>query len=167
MRNTMKKTEAVSGPAVELALQVHCDSATVPGEAQLHAWVSAALQGRRGDYEITLRIVDEPESQAANKKYRCQNRPTNVLSFPADLPAGVDHPLLGDLLICAPLLEREAAAQGKEPQVHWAHLVIHGVLHLLGHDHRQADEAAKMEALETAILASIGYPDPYEHTGEC
>ena len=153
------------GPGVELAVQVLCDLATVPGEKQLHAWVSAALQRRRGEHEITIRIVGEPESLAMNKKYRSQDRPTNVLSFPADLPGGVDHPLLGDLVICAPLLEREAAAQGKESQAHWAHLVIHGVLHLLGHDHRQADQAAKMEALETAILASIGYPDPYEHGG--
>ena len=153
------------GPGVELAVQVLCDSATVPGEKQLRAWVSAALQRRRGVHEITIRIVGEPESQAMNKKYRGQDRPTNVLSFPIDLPAGVDHPLLGDLLICAPLLEREAAAQGKESQAHWAHLVIHGVLHLLGHDHQQAGEAAEMEALETAILASIGYPDPYEHGG--
>ena len=74
--------------------------------------------------------------------------------------------MLGDLVICAPLLEREATAQGKESQAHWAHLVIHGVLHLLGHDHQQPDEADEMEALETAILASIGYPDPYEHSGE-
>ncbi len=156
----------MSGPGVELAVQVLCDSATIPGDEQLHAWVSAALQRRQGEHEITIRIVDESESQALNKKYRCRDRPTNVLSFPADLPPGVDHPLLGDLVICAPLLEREATAQGKEPQAHWAHLVIHGVLHLLGHDHQQPDEADEMEALETAILASIGYPDPYEHSGE-
>ena len=156
----------MSGPGVELAVQVLCDSATIPGDEQLHAWVSAALQRRQGEHEITNRIVDESESQAMNKKYRCRDRPTNVLSFPADLPPGVDHPLLGDLVICAPLLEREATAQGKESQAHWAHLVIHGVLHLLGHDHQQPDEADEMEALETAILASIGYPDPYEHSGE-
>lgn len=156
----------MSGPGVELAVQVLCDSATIPGDEQLHAWVSAALQRRQGEHEITIRIVDESESQAMNKKYRCRDRPTNVLSFPADLPPGVDHPLLGDLVICAPLLEREATAQGKESQAHWAHLVIHGVLHLLGHDHQQPDEADEMEALETAILASIGYPDPYEHSGE-
>lgn len=156
----------MSGPGVELAVQVLCDSATIPGDEQLHAWVSAALQRRQGEHEITIRIVDESESQAMNKKYRCRDQPTNVLSFPADLPPGVDHPLLGDLVICAPLLEREATAQGKESQAHWAHLVIHGVLHLLGHDHQQPDEADEMEALETAILASIGYPDPYEHSGE-
>ncbi|MCZ6500545.1 MAG: rRNA maturation RNase YbeY [Gammaproteobacteria bacterium] len=156
----------MSGPGVELAVQVLCDSATIPGDEQFHAWVSAALQRRQGEHEITIRIVDESESQAMNKKYRCRDRPTNVLSFPADLPPGVDHPLLGDLVICAPLLEREATAQGKESQAHWAHLVIHGVLHLLGHDHQQPDEADEMEALETAILASIGYPDPYEHSGE-
>ncbi|MCZ6827097.1 MAG: rRNA maturation RNase YbeY [Gammaproteobacteria bacterium] len=155
----------MSGPGVELAVQVLCDSATIPGDEQFHAWVSAALQRRQGEHEITIRIVDESESQAMNKKYRCRDRPTNVLSFPADLPPGVDHPLLGDLVICAPLLEREATAQGKESQAHWAHLVIHGVLHLLGHDHQQPDEADEMEALETAILASIGYPDPYEHSG--
>ena len=165
MRNTTKKTEAVFRPGVELAVQVLCDSASVPGEKLLHTWVSAALQRRQGEHEITIRIVSESESQAMNKKYRCQDRPTNVLSFPADLPAGVDHPLLGDLVICAPVLEREAVAQGKDSQAHWAHLVIHGVLHLLGHDHQQADDADKMEALETAILDSIGYPDPYAHAG--
>ena len=157
----------MSGPGVELAVQVLCDSATVPGERQLHAWVSAALQRRHGEHEITIRIVNESESQAMNKKYRGQDRPTNVLSFPADLPAGVDHPLLGDLVICAPVLEREAEVQGKDSQAHCAHLIVHGALHLLGHNHQHPDAADKMEALETAILASIGYPDPYAHTGEC
>ncbi|MCZ6560868.1 MAG: rRNA maturation RNase YbeY [Gammaproteobacteria bacterium] len=133
----------------------------MPGEKRLRAWVIAALQQQEVDREITIRIVNQPESQSLNAQYRDQDKPTNVLSFPADLPAGVDHPWLGDLVICAPLVECEATEQGKEVQEHWAHLVIHGVLHLLGHDHQQADEAKAMEALETTILASLGYPDPY------
>jgi len=151
----------VNGPGVELAVQILSDSATVPGEERLRAWVIAALQQQEVDREITIRIVNQPESQSLNAQYRDQDKPTNVLSFPADLPAGVDHPWLGDLVICAPLVECEATEQGKEVQEHWAHLVIHGVLHLLGHDHQQADEAKAMEALETTILASLGYPNPY------
>lgn len=151
----------MNGPGVELAVQILSDSATVPGEERLRAWVIAALQQQEVDREITIRIVNQPESQSLNAQYRDQDKPTNVLSFPADLPAGVDHPWLGDLVICAPLVECEATEQGKEVQEHWAHLVIHGVLHLLGHDHQQADEAKAMEALETTILASLGYPDPY------
>ncbi len=151
----------MNGPGVELAVQILSDSATVPGEERLRAWVIAALQQQEVDREITIRIVNQPESQSLNAQYRDQDKPTNVLSFPADLPAGVDHPWLGDLVICAPLVECEATEQGKEVQEHWAHLVIHGVLHLLGHDHQQADEAKAMEALETTILASLGYPNPY------
>lgn len=151
----------MTGSGLELAIQMLSDSATVPSEEQLHAWVIAALQHQEVDREITIRIVNQPESQSLNEQYRGQDKPTNVLSFPADLPTGVDHPWLGDLVICAPLIECEATEQGKEIQDHWAHLVIHGVLHLLGHDHQQADEAKEMEALETNILASLGYPDPY------
>jgi probable rRNA maturation factor len=134
----------VTGPGVELAVQVLSDSATVPDEEQLHAWVVAALQQQEVDREITIRIVNQPESQSLNAQYRGQDKPTNVLSFPADLPT----------------------EQGKEVQEHWAHLVIHGVLHLLGHAHQQADEAKEMEALETAILALLGYPDPYAYADE-
>jgi len=151
----------VTGPGLELAIQLLSDSKTVPGEEQLHAWVVAALQQQEVDREITIRIVNQLESQSLNAQYSGQDKPTNVLSFPADLPTGVDHPWLGDLVICAPLVECEATEQGKEIRDHWAHLVIHGVLHLLGHDHQQADEATKMEALETSILASLGYPNPY------
>ena len=106
----------MTGPGVELAVQVLSDSATVPGEEQLHAWVIAALQQQEVDREITIRVVNQPESQSLNAQYRGQDKPTNVLSFPADLPGGVNHPWLGDLVICAPLVECEATEQGKEIQ---------------------------------------------------
>ena len=149
---------------LEIAIQIQCPSVSVPGERDFHGWVAAALQEKHCAREITIRVVDEAESRTLNKRYRGRDAPTNVLSFPADLPAAVDHPLLGDLVICAPLLESEAREQGKDLQAHWAHLVVHGVLHLLGHDHQQTGEAEIMEAREVEILASLGFPGPVEQT---
>ncbi len=134
---------------------------STPEPAQFEQWAQAALDGRRDDWELTIRLVDEAESQQLNRDYRQADRPTNVLSFPVDLPPGIDLPLLGDLVICAPVVAREAAEQGKPEQAHWAHLTIHGVLHLLGYDHMNNDEAEVMEAEERVILARLGYPDPY------
>jgi probable rRNA maturation factor len=110
---------------------------------------------------LTLRLVDRDESRALNLRYRGQDKPTNVLSFPAGLPCGLDLPLLGDIVICAPLVGEEAEKQHKSLQSHWAHLVIHGVLHLLGHDHQDEKEAVDMEAIEVDLLASLGFSDPY------
>lgn len=114
--------------------------------------------------EITLRVVDTLESQSLNHHYRGKDKPTNVLSFPFTNPAPISLPLLGDLVICQAVVAQEAQEQGKTTQAHWAHLVVHGILHLLGYDHSDDTDAQIMEALECKILAKLGYPDPYQHT---
>nr|WP_063572674.1 rRNA maturation RNase YbeY [Luteibacter rhizovicinus] len=135
----------------------------VPASASFRRWIEAALKGarRRKASELSIRIVDIEEGQALNLQYRGRDYATNVLSFPVELPPGVDLPLIGDLVICAPVVAREAAEQGKKPADHWAHLTIHGTLHLLGYDHIDEAEAEAMEALETRILAGLGIADPY------
>jgi probable rRNA maturation factor len=137
--------------------------AGLPAPASFRRWVGAALRGakRRKRTELAIRIVDADEGRALNRDYRGRDYATNVLSFPAELPPGVDLPLIGDLAICAPVVSREAAEQGKKPRDHWAHLTVHGVLHLLGHDHIVEAEAEAMEALERRILAGLGIADPY------
>lgn len=112
-------------------------------------------------WEAALRIVDEAEMQQLNAQYRARNTPTNVLSFPADLPADVTLDLLGDIVICAPVVEKEATNQGKPLAAHWDHMLVHGVLHLLGFDHESDAEATHMESLETQALATLGWPCPY------
>jgi probable rRNA maturation factor len=136
----------------------------VPASASFRRWVEAALKGarRRKAAEVSIRIVDAEEGQALNLQYRGRDYATNVLSFPVELPPGVNLPLIGDLVICAPVVAREAAEQGKKPADHWAHLTVHGILHLLGYDHIDDGEADAMEALETRILAGLGIANPYE-----
>ena len=138
--------------------------AASPGDAPLRRAAEQALAvaavGER-DWELSLRLVDCAEMQDLNQRYRDRDRPTNVLSFPAQLPADVDVPLLGDVVICAPLVQREAAQQHKPPAAHWGHLLIHGVLHLLGFDHERCADARRMEAMERQALAALGWPDPY------
>ncbi|MDY0006155.1 MAG: rRNA maturation RNase YbeY [Spongiibacteraceae bacterium] len=134
----------------------------LPATTALETWVRAALDGHREDAELGLRIVDEPESRALNARYRGQDKPTNVLSFPADLPADLDLPLLGDLVICAPVVSREAREQHKPLAHHWAHMVVHGILHLLGYDHIDDADAEQMERLEISILRGLDIPDPYQ-----
>ncbi|MRH78582.1 rRNA maturation RNase YbeY [Spiribacter sp. C176] len=133
-----------------------------PSDADFEEWVAAALESAPVAHELVVRLVDEAESQALNDQYRGQDRPTNVLSFPTDLPPDIDLSLLGDIVICAPVVEREAIEQKKAPKAHWAHLTIHGVLHLLGYDHQDDQEAKRMETIECAILSSLGYANPYE-----
>ena len=133
----------------------------VPGEEQLQTWAQLAWQGDEPS-EVTVRIVDEPESQALNHQYRGKDKPTNVLSFPFEAPPGITVPLAGDLVICAPVVEREAQEQGKASEAHWAHMVIHGMLHLQGYDHIQDDDAEVMEALEIQLLAQLDIGNPYE-----
>ncbi len=146
-------------------LQVDVQSATAepaPDEEDLRGWINAALSGRRdADTEITVRLVDVDEMTALNQDYRGKHGPTNVLSFTSDLPAELDLPLLGDIVICVPVVRAEAEQQGKPLRAHWAHMTIHGTLHLLGYDHIADGEARIMEALETEILASLNFPCPY------
>lgn len=149
---------------LQLDLQLVSASSDVPAQDDFSRWVGAALEGRRGEAELAVRIVDEDEGRTLNREYRGKDYATNVLSFPAELPEDLGLQLLGDLVICAPVVAREAAEQGKPPLAHWAHLTIHGCLHLLGFDHQQELEAEAMEALETEILARLGYPDPYQES---
>lgn len=149
--------------SLELDVQIALDMPGLPAEAELRRWAEAALAGAgyRREAEITVRIVNEAESAVLNERYRRKQGPTNVLSFPFEAPSEVESALLGDIVICAPVVLREAVQQGKTPAAHWAHLVAHGVLHLLGYDHDE-EQAEVMESLETQILAGLGYPDPYE-----
>ena len=133
----------------------------VPAPASFRRWAEAACRGRIKRADIAIRVVDEREGRSLNHHYRGKDYATNVLSFPAELPEGVPLPLLGDLVICAPVVAREAAEQGKPLNGHYAHLTVHGVLHLLGLDHEDVREAEAMEAIERAILADLGHADPY------
>ncbi|MCC7219763.1 MAG: rRNA maturation RNase YbeY [Candidatus Contendobacter sp.] len=148
--------------ALELDLQIALEMPGLPAATDFQRWAEAALTGANDqrDAEITVRIVNEVESTALNETYRHKQGPTNVLSFPFEAPPEVESSLLGDIVICAPVVLREAVSQGKSPAAHWAHLVIHGVLHLLGYDHDEL-QADAMESLEIRILAGLGYPDPY------
>jgi probable rRNA maturation factor len=133
----------------------------LPAPISFKRWAEAACQGRIKRADIAVRVVDEAEGRRLNHHYRGKDYATNVLSFPAELPEGVTLPILGDLVICAPVVAHEAAEQGKTLTAHYAHLTIHGVLHLLGLDHENNLEADAMEAIERSILADFGYADPY------
>lgn len=133
----------------------------LPSPTQLNQWATAAVQPESDNVEMTVRIVDEAESHDLNLTYRSKDRPTNVLSFPFECPDEVEIPLLGDLVICRQVVEREAAEQDKPLMAHWAHMVVHGCLHLLGYDHIEDDEAEEMESLETQIMQGLGFADPY------
>lgn len=149
---------------MNLQIDIQCESAEpVPDEDDIRRWVQTALNGLRSeDTEISLRLVDEPEMSGLNHNWRGKNGPTNVLSFPSDLPPELDLPLLGDIVVCVPVVRREAAEQNKALEAHWAHMLVHGTLHLLGYDHIQEDEAEIMEACESSILATLNYPCPYQ-----
>jgi probable rRNA maturation factor len=135
----------------------------LPAARSFRAWIELALRGggRRRASEINVLVTDAATGRGLNREFRGKDYATNVLSFPVELPPGVRSPLLGDLAICAPVVAREAKEQGKALRDHYAHMVIHGTLHLLGYDHIGESEAEKMEALETRLLASIGIGDPY------
>lgn len=133
----------------------------LPTLEQIEQWATAAVQPESDDVEMTVRIVDEAESQALNRTYRAKDRPTNVLSFPFECPTEVSLPLLGDLVICRQVVEYEAAEQEKPLMAHWAHMVVHGSLHLLGYDHIDDTEAEEMESLEAKIMQGLGFVDPY------
>ncbi|TDG12571.1 rRNA maturation RNase YbeY [Seongchinamella unica] len=149
---------------MNLHLDIQCASAEpVPDEDDIRRWVLAALAGRRrSDTEVSLRLVDIAEMTTLNESYRHKTGPTNVLSFPSDLPPELELPLLGDIVICAPVVREEARQQAKALEAHWAHMTVHGTLHLLGYDHIEEAEAEAMEALETDILTALNYPCPYQ-----
>ncbi|MFT4196616.1 MAG: rRNA maturation RNase YbeY [Pseudoxanthomonas sp.] len=154
------------GPVeLDVAVSYALPRAGLPAPASFRKWVAAALAGRIRRADLAIRLVDVKEGRALNHHYRGKDYATNVLSFPADLPAGlpkgVKLPLLGDLVICAPVVAHEAAQQGKPLAAHYAHLTVHGTLHLLGWDHEDEKEAEAMEQLEREILAALSIADPY------
>jgi probable rRNA maturation factor len=142
--------------------------AGLPAAVSFRKWVAAALDGRIRDADLAVRLVANKEGRALNRHYRGKDYATNVLSFPAEIaegvkmPKGVKMPLLGDLVLCAPVIAREAKEQKKPLIAHYAHLTVHGALHLLGWDHEDSREAECMEQLEREILAGLGLPDPYQ-----
>ncbi|TAN68089.1 MAG: rRNA maturation RNase YbeY [Methylobacter sp.] len=144
-----------------IEIQTVVESAGQPDQQQIQLWVDTALDGYEHDTEIVVRIVDEPESAELNEQYRHKQGPTNILSFPVDLPEGIELDLLGDLVICAPVLEKEALEQNKLLMHHWAHIIVHGVLHLLGYDHVDETQAELMENKEIAILNKLNINNPY------
>ncbi|WP_028838935.1 MULTISPECIES: rRNA maturation RNase YbeY [Thermomonas] len=150
---------------LDVAVGYAAPRAGVPAAVSFRKWVAAALEGRIREADLAIRIVDEKEGRALNHHYRGKDYATNVLSFPAELPEGLPKgvrlPLLGDLVLCAPVVAREAQEQRKPLGAHYAHLTVHGCLHLLGWDHEDAQEAEAMEQLEREILAGLGLPDPY------
>ncbi|OED45004.1 rRNA maturation RNase YbeY [Endozoicomonas sp. (ex Bugula neritina AB1)] len=147
---------------IHIDIQINSNSSQLPDKAAMKRWVAAAVSQYRDEAEVSLLIVDTEEGAELNHQWRGKEDPTNVLSFPADLPAELQLPLLGDLIICAPVVEREAIEQVKTLESHWAHMIVHGTLHLLGYDHIDDNEAEQMESLETSIMKQLGYPDPYE-----
>ena len=147
--------------SIVVDVQYAAEQRGLPDQAQITHWVEAALAGQRTEAELTVRIVDEEEGRELNEHWRGGSGATNVLSFPAGDEQTVVPELLGDIVICAPLVSREAAGQGKTEEAHWAHLVIHGVLHLLGFDHVTEHDAAVMESLEIEKLNRLGYGNPY------
>jgi len=148
-------------------LQIACEQKDfeLPSEVQFQLWVDTALaavsQDSQQEFELTIRLVNSKESQQLNAQYRGKDKPTNVLSFPFEVPEGVELNLLGDLIICIEVMKQEAHEQNKTLFDHWAHLVIHGCLHLVGFDHISDSEADEMESIEIAILAKLGIVNPY------
>ena len=137
----------------------------MPTANEVQSWIEAVLADQNPTIdphsELTVRVVDEAEGALLNEKYRGYAGATNVLSFPFEPLEGVPVRLLGDIVICAPVVKREARQQGKETRAHWAHMVVHGTLHLLGYDHKNQKETKEMEQLETKILERLGFEDPY------
>jgi len=150
----------------QIEIQAVFESAGQPDQQQIQLWVDTALDDYEQDTEIVVRIVDEQESAELNEQYRHKSGPTNILSFPVDVPEGIELDLLGDLVICAPVVEKEALEQDKLLAHHWAHIIVHGVLHLLGYDHIDDDEAELMENKEIAILNKLQINNPYTEVND-
>ena len=144
-----------------LDLQRIMESANTPTDAEFQSWVNAALAHTKSPFELTIRLVDNDEIQQLNLQYRHKDKPTNVLSFPFEVPEGIELNLLGDIIIAINVVEQEAIEQKKSLKDHWAHMVIHGCLHLLGYDHINDDEAEEMESLEINILKGLSITNPY------
>ena len=147
--------------SLHLETQFAVEFSGAPSEADFRIWAEAVLADRRESAELLIRIVDAVEMTDLNQRYRKQTGPTNVLSFPFQAPEPLAGDLLGDLVICAPVVRQEAVDQGKPERAHWAHMTVHGILHLLGYDHQEAREAEVMERLETHVLSRLGFPAPY------
>ncbi|MCF6354297.1 MAG: rRNA maturation RNase YbeY [Candidatus Polarisedimenticolaceae bacterium] len=154
---------STSSSQLALEVQYANPESSAPSEADLRKWAMAAIGDRRAQAELLIRVVGKTESAALNQQYRGKTGATNVLSFPFAPPPPVESDLLGDLVICAPVVSTQAAAQGKTEQAHWAHMVVHGILHLLGYDHKLSAKAAEMENMEIEILARLGFSDPYQN----
>ncbi len=147
---------------IELDLQIAVtNNIDLPSENDFHTWLSETVRLFQPQAEVTIRLVDEKESQQLNSEYRGMDKPTNVLSFPFEAPPEIEIDLLGDLIICKQVVEKEAQEQNKPLSAHWAHMVVHGALHLLGYDHIDDEEAEEMESLETEIMQNMGFDDPY------
>lgn len=146
---------------IKVDIQRATDDADIPDNRLFRKWAKKALSVYDQDAELTIRIVDEKEGMTLNRKWRKKKGPTNVLSFPYSDETGLANGLLGDIIICAPVIRREAKEQKKTPESHWAHMVIHGTLHLLGYDHIKPEDAGKMESLEIKLMESLGYTNPY------
>ncbi|EJK2116594.1 rRNA maturation RNase YbeY [Vibrio navarrensis] len=147
---------------IELDLQFAVeDHSGLPSAEMLQSWLEKTIAPFQPQAEVTIRIVDETESHQLNFDYRGKDKPTNVLSFPFEAPPGMELDLLGDLVICRQVVEQEAIEQNKPLMAHWAHMVVHGSLHLLGYDHIEDDEAEEMESLESEIMQEMGFEDPY------
>lgn len=153
-------TEEKSLPGLDVQYAVDGDS--LPTQHEFERWVQSALEAMDGAVELAIRIVDEQESRQLNSRYRGVDKATNVLSFPFEAPPGIDSDYLGDVVICAPVVQREAQQQHKPEKHHWAHMVVHGMLHLRGYDHQLDEQAEEMETLEKQILAGLGIQDPYQ-----
>lgn len=156
----MRKTK-IKEKRIKITLQALTSNTFIPSRYFLQRWVNKALSKQVGTNAVNIRLVSKKESAALNSTYRHKNGPTNILSFPFEPPPGVSSAFLGDLVICAPLVNQQAKQQAKTPLTHWAHLVIHGCLHLIGYDHVHDKDATKMETLEIQLLEDLGYENPY------
>ena len=142
-------------------IQMASASEEAPDPQSIERWVSAAVGNQRDSTELSIRIVDTEEGRALNEQFRGSTGATNVLSFPFENESPEPLPLIGDIVICAPVVRKEASDQNKTLNAHWAHMIIHGVLHLLGYDHQNETDANLMESLETEIMQGLGFPPPY------
>ncbi|HEY7379000.1 MAG TPA: rRNA maturation RNase YbeY [Steroidobacteraceae bacterium] len=149
-------------PALEVSVQYATRKPWAPSSVRISFWAFAALGRKPGRWDLAVRVVGAAESRRLNRRYRRKDRPTNVLSFPASVPRADGSRPLGDLVVCAAVVAREAREQDKTLAQHWAHMIVHGTLHLLGYDHERPGEARRMERWETGVLRTLGYPNPYE-----